>query len=582
MAMCLQRALDNSALAPTEVQVQRQRGLRFLLEAARDTRPEQLAEQLRRETSLPFRVQRLFGKVDRKADANNMQNMFLAVLPGISERDLEISAFDVAYSLTDALPGTIARAEPDLPQNVYEPHHDPANPLRLRSSGAGGRPPPLDRYWHLESIRVYDAWQLQPPQGGSRYGEGIIVGHPDTGWTDHLELGTKALDLQRQYDFVQGDRDARDPLDYRGNRGHGTKTASVIVSRGTVQPPSDQMVGVAPAAMLVPIRAIKSVVVFLGGDVAKAIHHAVENGCHVISMSLGGLGSWALEASVNYAVAKNVIVLAAAGNEVGFVVAPAKYDQCIAIAACNNAREPWEGSSRGKAVAVTAPGENVWVAQPGDAGGLGTDVGPGSGTSFAVATVAGMAALWLAYHGRDNLLSRYRDRATLQEVFRQVVRETAVPPVNWKLDRYGAGIVDAKALLSARLPIISLAPRLALEAGGIVAELRVQANTEHLARLFEDLPRKLVVRQLTTMMRGARAPVKKVRASEQPLERYATELMHIFGQNPVANRSFRRSIEAMAGARSRTAARGAAAESRAVARDVADFASTTLARVLVS
>jgi len=79
-------------------------------------------------------------------------------------------------------------------------------------------------------------------------------------------------------------------------------------------------------------------------------------------------------------------------------------------AACNNAREPWEGSSRGKAVAVTAPGENVWVAQPGDAGGLGTDVGPGSGTSFAVATVAGMAALWLAYHGRDNLLSRYRDR----------------------------------------------------------------------------------------------------------------------------------------------------------------------------
>jgi len=68
----------------------------------------------------------------------------------------------------------------------------------------------------------------------------IIVGHPDTGWTDHLELAPRRSTCSDNTTLSKATRDARDPLDYRGNRGHGTKTASVIVSRGTVQPPSDQ------------------------------------------------------------------------------------------------------------------------------------------------------------------------------------------------------------------------------------------------------------------------------------------------------------------------------------------------------
>ncbi|HEV2853182.1 MAG TPA: S8 family serine peptidase [Thermoanaerobaculia bacterium] len=56
----------------------------------------------------------------------------------------------------------------------------------------------------------------------------------------------------------------------------------------------------------------------------KAIYHAVDKaGCHVISISLGWLKNKGVHEAVKYAVGKNVIVLAAAGNSVGFVVWPA-------------------------------------------------------------------------------------------------------------------------------------------------------------------------------------------------------------------------------------------------------------------
>ena len=82
--------------------------------------------------------------------------------------------------------------------------------------------------------------------------------------------------------------------------------------------------------------------------------------------------------------------MAAAGNYVGFVTAPASYPECLAVAATNVDDQPWSGSSRGAQVDISAPGQAVWTAatNKGPNGPVYT-VEQGDGTSFAVATWPG-------------------------------------------------------------------------------------------------------------------------------------------------------------------------------------------------
>jgi hypothetical protein len=83
-------------------------------------------------------------------------------------------------------------------------------------------------------------------------------------------------------------------------------------------------------------------------------------------------------------------------------------------------------------------------------GGARAAVGPSNGTSYAVATVAGVAALWLAYHGRAALVQRYPG-AALPQAFAKLLSTTCrtdlVLPAG-----FGQGVVDAERLLRAPLP----------------------------------------------------------------------------------------------------------------------------------
>ena len=204
-----------------------------------------------------------------------------------------------------------------------------------------------------------------------------------------------------------------------------------------------------------PLRAIQSVVLVFDGDVARAVEYARQRGCHVITMSLGGVGfSPALRAAINAAIDDGLLVLAAAGNQVGFVVSPANYGEVVAVAATNIQDEPWSGSSHGSAVDVSAPGESVHAAhaKKGSPDPVYT-VSRSSGTSYAVALTAGVAALWLAHHGRDSLIARY-GKANLQAVFVHLLRTAARQPAGWDGSEYGDGIVDAEALLAEPLPSV--------------------------------------------------------------------------------------------------------------------------------
>lgn len=357
-------------------------------------------------------------------------------------------AFAAAYALADHF--DLRAAEPDLPTALF-----PEQPRAARGpaeeglfdgflAGCWAPPEPaLDALWALRAMRVPEAWAFSEQMGRRSRGEGIVVAQPDTGITAHPELADARS--VPGVNIMTGAPDPTDPLGggFGSNPGHGTGTASVLVS-----PPTLMVTGSAPLASHMAIRAIDSVIRVSQVEVARAIDWAVDHGAHVITMSLGGIPAFSLFNALTRAVAADVIVLAAAGNCIGTVVWPARYDECIAVAGVDAADAPWRGSCRGPAVDVSAPGQNVLRAAP------RTETGQGQGTSFAVALTAGVAALWLAHHGRANVIAEARARGeTVQAMFRRMLGASSRRPGAWNAFEMGPGIVDARGLLAASFDV---------------------------------------------------------------------------------------------------------------------------------
>ncbi len=316
--------------------------------------------------------------------------------------------------------------------------------------------------WSANLVRAREAWAYAEQHGKASRGEGVLIGHPDSGYLEHPELpdGVRA---ELGDDFVNGPK--KPPTIFNPDGSHGLSTVGVIASaeRPAAVPGRQPVVGIAPLATIVPFRVsqstgpIPSPVLFPEGAnrLALALWQAVAKRLHVVSVSLGWFGTARMERALRDAVAADLIVVCAAGNGTGpLVVWPAHYPDAIAMAACDANQQPWFWSAFGRAVTATAPGHDVWVAVQGDAYSQ-----PSSGTSHATATTAGIAALWLAHHGRA-FLQGLNPTRRLQDVFRALLRATARPTPSLPKDCFGAGVVDALALLQAnpRLPAAAHQP----------------------------------------------------------------------------------------------------------------------------
>lgn len=317
--------------------------------------------------------------------------------------------------------------------------------------------PELPTDWHLTLLRI--------PEARTRFktmGKGITVGHPDTGYTRHPEVFGRT-DAAQGRDFLEGDNDPLDPLLTTRpfniyNPGHGTGTGSLIVS-----PPHKQdgtegergVEGVAPEATLIPLRVTPLVAMTNTRNLADAIWYAVDKGIRVVSVSLGApFPDRRTERVLERARAEGVLVCVAAGNVVRFVTYPGSSPLVLTVAGCTFEQDPWFDSCRGSAVDVTAGAASVWVAHTEEVEGVPQyKVGQGGGTSFAVATVAGLAALWLSHHGWDALAAKY-GKENIVEVFHRLLRKTANTRGKsyFASGKWGAGIPDAVALFNERLP----------------------------------------------------------------------------------------------------------------------------------
>lgn len=510
--------------------------LRIIMEFEGRPDPQEIAAIIHSRLAIETTVARLADAHGLGDGDDALARFFAVVVLRIELSDVADSPFELGYAFADVT-GAVT-AEPELSTNFYFVPRD----SELES--VDGFPPgcwvsssedptKAQPHWAIDKIRATQAWTNKPKPGGKAKGEGVSVFQPDTGVADHVELESGMINAGLAYDFIQNRKGATDPLKYDGNPGHGTRTASVVASRvaGTIS-------GAAPLATLVPLRAVTSVVVFDHGRVAAAVEYARRYGAQVITMSLGGAWSSALRAAIGRAIADGVIVMAAAGNCVGFVVWPARYEEVIAVAAYNIKDQPWKGSCRGEAVDITAPGEFVPCANRAPQnGGSSTDVRGGQGTSFAVALTAGVAALWLGHFGGAAIKHALKPGETVQDRFIALLKETSWRPAAFDTSKFGAGIVDADKLLKHGLepeiggletvqaavdPLRSLRTMLAEVAPGSLESVGEISVGPPASRRFAAELSHLALRKRTRAMGGV--ALESAAAEAQPSETLQQEL----------------------------------------------------------
>jgi len=345
--------------------------------------------------------------------------------------------------------------------------------------------------WNLRMVRSREARALLPTLPGlpERVDwRGLRVGHLDTGFTEHPVFGDWATEdvwirTADGLNLREGGSDAHDPLDYEGNPGHGTRTCSIVCGDAEAvpgSPPPESEIGVAPRLPVVPCRIVNRVVLTPERNreaVAEGIQHARDQGCPVISISLGipffppgatgGMGR-----AVDRAYEAGVIIVAAGGQVIDSVTYPAKYARTIGAGGVTWQRRIWFDYATGKEmIDVWAPAEDVLradsVAAPGqptlppieadDPGAFQLSPGShsggystGDGTSYATVHVAAAAAMWLLLRGGD-LDRAYGQAWQRVEAFRRLLRTTA-GPINGSQPANGSGVLDIEKLLLAELP----------------------------------------------------------------------------------------------------------------------------------
>ncbi|MFC0101238.1 type VII secretion-associated serine protease mycosin [Micromonospora marina] len=288
-----------------------------------------------------------------------------------------------------------------------------------------------DEQWQLEELRAKTAWRTST-------GRGVVVAVIDSGVDGtHPDLAGQVLP---GLDLVTPDgSDDPDPV------GHGTTVAGLIAGRAD----DDRgVVGLAPDAKILPVRVLDAENRYDDAlIIAKAVRWAVDNGARVVNLSLGGSSdNPALAAALDYAFARDVVVVACTGNlatstttEVWY---PAREPGVLAVAGLERTSENlWSGSITGHETVLSAPATGLYGARPHGYWRV-------QGTSFAAPLVAATAAL---------VRARYPKMPAGDVVNRLITTARDLGPTG-RDDRFGYGLVDPVAALTGDVPAVGHNP----------------------------------------------------------------------------------------------------------------------------
>ncbi|OLC56567.1 MAG: hypothetical protein AUH85_06090, partial [Chloroflexi bacterium 13_1_40CM_4_68_4] len=262
------------------------------------------------------------------------------------------SAATAAASLRGE-PGVL-NAEPDARVSMSFTPNDPfyaTDPFSVLGAGE----------WGVRKAQVDRAWDVQ------RGSPSIVVATVDTGVdAGHPDLQGALVNAPR---FVTSP-DASCPSDAtnRDDNGHGTHVAGIVGAAGNN---GLGVAGVAFGVRVMPIKALDCMGAGFLSDIARSITYAADNGARIVNVSLGASdASDALQSAVTYALSRNVVVVAAAGNcgsESGTTRCPtlnapdypAAYAGVIAVGATDPNDQPATFSSAADYLSVSAPGVSI-------------------------------------------------------------------------------------------------------------------------------------------------------------------------------------------------------------------------------
>ena len=260
------------------------------------------------------------------------------------------------------------------------------------------------REWWLGGLHVTQTW---PGTDGARITVAVLGTGVDPRFPDLAGSVTTGPD------YTHSGRSAGGPF-WGVN---GTGVAAAIAGHGHGAGRAEGLLGVAPAAKILsvrvtleyndPLNSDQAIARRLPGAIASGIIYAVDHGARVIDLPLdpgtAGLtgqgnpaaagGSPAERAAVAYALRRNVVLVAPAGDDgqgPGLVDHPAAYPGVIAVGAVARNGQVAPFSSRHAYVSLTAPGVGLTSAIPPDG------YARISSTTASSGIVAGVAALILS------------------------------------------------------------------------------------------------------------------------------------------------------------------------------------------
>jgi subtilisin family serine protease len=279
--------------------------------------------------------------------------------------------------------------------------------------------------WGISKNNIPSAWEVTK-------GKGAVVMVLDTGDTHHKDL-EGAMDHERSLSTVP----RSDKID---RQYHSTHCSGIIGARNN----DFGVVGVAPECTIITVKVLGDDGSGSFNSIIKGLEYAVKVKPDVVSMSLGApVGHFDVHRLIKELHDLNIPCICAAGNEgknsqVGF---PARYPECIAVAAHDKRRKTAGFSSSGQEVFISAPGVDIYSTY------RENSYAKLSGTSMATPFIAGVIALLVAKHRIQEAEGKPNDCKTVDDIKEHLKKYAIDSGKLGRDDNFGFGYIDVSKLI---------------------------------------------------------------------------------------------------------------------------------------
>lgn len=317
---------------------------------------------------------------------------------------LVLSLIAIVLAISHTQP---VQAEPPIGEQALVP------PPELRVSANSSTSQMIREPFYLQQIHAQAGWNLALQNQNdiviALIDTGVDLTHPDL--QESLVRGVNLLDRKAP------------PQD---DNGHGTNVAGVIaaVANNGSRPKG--------SVKIMPIKALNARGYGDEETLIEGLRYAIDQGADIVVFSAGlNFFSEELEMTVQLAENKNILLVAAAGNDGKSVKYPAAYPTVLTVGGAKSNGQVHPNSSYGQEMDVIAPWQ-VYTTE------LGSRYAFAEGTSMAAPQAAAVAAL---------IKSKYPNMAAYE--IRSLICQTAVQtdPEGWN-EYSGYGMLRADTALS--------------------------------------------------------------------------------------------------------------------------------------